>query len=73
MNFNGDEGIPPIDLQIKFEKMSPQMENVLDYVTLLLITLLVYLYLTMFDFIIKRIIFFRTNNRYYLQVNDEEN
>lgn len=61
---------PPITLQITFDKMSPQIENLLDYIIILLLTILVYVYLVMFDFIIKRIIFFRQNRQYYVEVND---
>lgn len=62
--------IPPITVEIKFDKMSPQIENLLDYIIVLLITILVYVYLIMFDFIIKRIISYRHNRLYYLEVDD---
>lgn len=62
--------ISPITLQVSFDKMSPQVENLLDYIIVLLITILVYIYLIMFDFIIKRIIFYRHNRLYYLEVDD---
>lgn len=65
--------IPPITVEVKFDKMSPQMENFIDYVIVLLITILVYVYLIIFDFIIKRIVFYRQNRLYYLEVNNEIN
>jgi hypothetical protein len=68
-----DIDIPPITLQVTFDKMSPQIENLLYYVFILLITILLYIYLMIFDFIIKRIIFFRRNKLYYIEVDDEIN
>lgn len=65
--------IPPITVEVKFDKMSPQMENFLDYIIVLLITILVYIYLIIFDFIIKRIVFFRQKRQYYVEVEDEIN
>lgn len=62
--------IPPITVEVKFDKMSPQMENFLDYIIVLLITILVYIYLIIFDFIIKRIVFFRQKRQYYVEVDD---
>lgn len=67
-----DIDIPPITLQITFDKMSPQIETLLDYIVILLITILVYVYLIMFDFIIKRIVFYRQKGQYYVEVNDNE-
>lgn len=68
-----DIDIPPITLQVTFDKMSPQIEILLYYVVILLITILLYIYLMIFDFIIKRIIFFRRNKLYYIEVDDEIN
>lgn len=64
--------IPPITVQINFDKMSPQIENLLDCILILLITILIYVYILMFDFIIKRIVFYRQNRLYYFRVNDNE-
>jgi hypothetical protein len=65
-----DIDIPPITVQIKFDDMSPQVENLLGFIEVLLITILVYIYLIIFDFIIKRIVFFRQKRQYYVEVDD---
>ena len=62
--------IPPITVQIKFDDMSPQVENLLGFIEVLLITILVYIYLIIFDFVIKRIVFFRRKRQYYVEVDD---
>ena len=67
-----DIDIPPVILQVTFDKMSPQIENLLDYIVILLLTILIYIYLIMFDFIIKRIVFFRQKGQYYVELNDNE-
>ena len=66
-----DIDIPPVILQVTFDKMSPQIENLLDCIAILLITILVYIYLIIFDFVIKRIVFFRQKRLYYVEVDDE--
>ena len=65
-----DIDIPPITVQIKFDDMSPQVENLLGFREVLLITILVYIYLIIFDFVIKRIVFFRQKRQYYVEVDD---
>lgn len=65
-----DIDIPPITVQIKFDDMSPQVENLLGFIEVLLITILVYIYLIIFDFVIKRIVFFRRKRQYYVEVDD---
>jgi hypothetical protein len=65
-----DIDIPPITLQVTFDKMSPQIESLLDFITVLLITILVYVYLIIFDFVIKRIVFFRRKRQYYVEIDD---
>lgn len=65
-----DIDIPPITVQIKFDDMSPQVENLLGFIEVLLITILVYIYLIIFDFVIKRIVFFRRKRQYYVEIDD---
>jgi len=49
----GDDG-PGIVLQVTFEKMSPIMEQLLYYFTIFLLTVLLYLYLIIIDFVTVR-------------------
>ena len=65
-----DIDIPTVTLQVTFDKMSSQIESLLDFITVLLITILVYVYLIIFDFVIKRIVFFRQKRQYYVEVDD---
>jgi hypothetical protein len=65
-----DIDIPTVTLQVTFDKMSPQIESLLDFITVLLITILVYVYLIIFDFVIKRIVFFRRKRQYYVEIDD---
>jgi hypothetical protein len=71
---NIQEGdIPPITVQIKFDDMSPDIQNFLYFSTILLIMILLYINLIIFDFIIKRIVFYKQNRQYYINVENEIN
>lgn len=67
------QDIPPITVQIKFDDMSPEIENLLYFSTILLIMFLLYINLIMFDFIIKRIVFYKQKGQYYINVENEIN
>lgn len=71
---NIQEGdIPPITVQIKFDDMSPDIQNFLYFSTILLIMILLYINLIIFDFIIKRIVFYKQNRQYYINIENEIN
>jgi flagellar biosynthesis protein FlhB len=63
----------PITVQIKFDDMSSQMQKFLYFSNILLILILLYINLIIFDFIIKRIIFYKQKRLYYVEIEDERN
>ena len=63
----------PVTVQIKFDDMSPQVQNFLYFSNILLIIILLYINLIIFDFIIKRIIFYKQKRLYYVEIEDERN
>lgn len=54
-----NEDNPGIILKVTFDKMSPATENFLYFLTVFLITLLIYLYLIILDFVTIRIMYIR--------------
>jgi hypothetical protein len=54
-----NEDNPGIILKVTFDKMSPATENFLYFLTVFLVTLLIYLYLIILDFVTIRIMYIR--------------
>lgn len=58
-NESGSDQEPGIVLQITFDKMSPMMENFLYYLLIFLLSMLIYLYLIIIDFVTIRVMHIR--------------
>lgn len=54
-----NEDNPGIILKVTFDKLSPDTENFLYFLTVFLITLLIYLYLIILDFVTIRVMYIR--------------
>lgn len=63
---------PGVILKLTFENMSPVMENFLYCLVILILSIIVYIYLMIIDFIAIRIMYIRERklqNLYYTQIN----